>query len=1023
MSDLHSIYSQVLAATKYQMAVAANTVFANGSSVFTPMAGSGDVSFESFLSQIFFARSTSKKKFDGTTVRNWGIDMSGGTPTAVAAAGAAGGVVMDCNDGSDIVWEANDGGGREFTRGYGFTPLDRQRAAVLVCDPNTGQGTISQSWATDQDFSGPDDSVIAIRVRLSEYYRSVTLQFATEENSSAGDTFTAVWGFTDVLTDNVANPSTPGAYGNEIQDNSAQWFELKIRRSDMIRVGTTAGRGWDTIKLARVTIQNSVDTTHRYPYEPIYNENLGSGAGEWDATGTNWNFAQTVAAGTPDAYENGPKFADTLAVTSGNIGKFSNVARAAISLANKHLGYLYLNLRGNYAALQLKASFRTAFSRTPPNGDIQGREYLLDVAAGAGSNFWGAGFQYLDGTAVAESPAFAVALQLNLFGLPGGSARLIEGLLLTKAATFGSVVYIDRIALRPYNAHLLQGITIGGGNSLVGEYEWVYQYVYDNGTYVTKSGESAVSNTVTLDQQAGRVTIPADTDRDSQIAEVWLFRRGGNLDQYYRTQVYDLSPFSTGTFDIDDTLSDQGALDEGITLEESNGLPPDDIIGIAGPYYDRIYALTETTLWPSRRLAPEVFASTQAIQVGGTDERALWVKRAYDGLYIGTTKDIYRLDGTGAEYPDATLEFTKTPLNVDHPPISSAVAAEGNLFVYLASDGWRVFTGLGSQSISGMTSKLYRGEARHGVSAVNLLTGRFRAAIAHGQLVIITPEGASATSSPVLYRYVFATQRWYRHTYGATAFRCIFREPDETLIAGDADGNVWNLDSGVDIGDDGDDIAVVLRTICENDLQPYSPKQSVGLSVNFDSAGDTATVDVHLDESDTAAESLSAVGGSILSPVALNTSAMALWTALQLRITGSFTRFRFSGFTVPYQGLPMAMKAWDSGPMDLGQQDLVWARHIQIKCRATADLTVTPYFDGVAFTPVTITVPADRSGLIGVFDVPVGRGYFGTIPRLVVESDSDFHPFWVEFLVRQTTESSDKPNIRIPSGLGGEAEA
>ena len=43
------------------------------------------------------------------------------------------------------------------------------------------------------------------------------------------------------------------------------------------------------------------------------------------------------------------------------------------------------------------------------------------------------------------------------------------------------------------------------------------------------------------------------------------------------------------------------------------------------------------------------FATGQAIRVTGADERPLWVRKALGGLYIGTTKDVYWLDGTGAE--------------------------------------------------------------------------------------------------------------------------------------------------------------------------------------------------------------------------------------------------------------------------------------------------------------------------------------------------------------------------------------
>jgi hypothetical protein len=82
------------------------------------------------------------------------------------------------------------------------------------------------------------------------------------------------------------------------------------------------------------------------------------------------------------------------------------------------------------------------------------------------------------------------------------------------------------------------------------------------------------------------------------------------------------------------------------------------------------------------------------------------VRKALGGLYVGTSKDIYLLEGTGGELPDGTIDFTLRPLNIDHPPISEAVAQEGNLMVYLADDGWRAMGGAGSTLLSGLTSIL-----------------------------------------------------------------------------------------------------------------------------------------------------------------------------------------------------------------------------------------------------------------------------------------------------------------------------
>jgi hypothetical protein len=167
--------------------------------------------------------------------------------------------------------------------------------------------------------------------------------------------------------------------------------------------------------------------------------------------------------------------------------------------------------------------------------------------------------------------------------------------------------------------------------------------------------------------QAAEITVPADLDRDSQINQIWVFRRGGELDQWYQTVVYD-GAITSGVILITDDMTDQEALEIGITLELDNVTPPVDIIGIEGPYYDRLWVLTATSLHMSRRLSPDTFSVSQVIRVAGPDESPLWVKKAFGGLYVGTTKDIYRIDGTAAELPDGTIEVNFQPLSIDNPP-------------------------------------------------------------------------------------------------------------------------------------------------------------------------------------------------------------------------------------------------------------------------------------------------------------------------------------------------------------------
>jgi hypothetical protein len=493
------------------------------------------------------------------------------------------------------------------------------------------------------------------------------------------------------------------------------------------------------------------------------------------------------------------------------------------------------------------------------------------------------------------------------------------------------------------------------GGPIYGEVEYKYVYVRDDGTYVTKSAPSEASTRYVFEAEGAAVEIPADGSRDSQINQIWLYRRGAGLDAFYRVAVEEVS--GGGALTINDTLSANDALIINEKLDEDCDVPPDNIIDIEGPYYDRLFVLTATHLYPSRRLQPDTFSESQEILVAGSDETCLWVKKALGGLYIGTTKDIYWLRGTGAELPDGTMDFTLEPLNIDNPPRSEAVAQEGNLLVFLAADGWRAIQGGGTQLLVGATSLLYRGKARHGVSAINM-GGRFRATIGQGNLLAVTPEGIATTSSSVLYRYRFGTSRWYRHVY-PTSIRAIYREPDGVVTFSDTAGFVWLLDSGTQ--DIGEDIPVVMWTREDDAGHPFARKDPHDMRVLLETGGDPASVSFHLDHAAQPTLLIKAerhtMGESLFN---LRDFGLKPFKALQLRITGSFEAFRWANFNLGLNPLPMVTRGHTS-PSEFGYPGVKTTVGIQLRlCTLGVTRTVTPILDGVKDEPFEVRSERDE---------------------------------------------------------------
>mgnify|MGYP003393011635 CR=1 FL=1 len=944
-TDIHSLFTGYLSGTRYRMAGAANAVYANGTSISSGVAGSGDIAFGSHLGQILFARSTTKKKYDGTTVRNLGIAMTGGALTAAAL--AADSDTFATFASGETTWTDNFGTSANAT-GYDGTA---NAAKAVTVNTTNGIGMISKRFASDQDFStysggatGMDDDTISFYVNITDPLTLHRLVLLIDVNSASANVFQDDYYFHtwEVQTQSQADAEDPlsSSYTSEGANRDrvdaagtttltqAQlqpgWNKITVRRGDMKRFGGTTGKNWSTVRGVRVQ-------------------------------------ADTVGA---------------------------------------------------------------------------------------------------------------ASVTFDELVISGGTTRPISG----------------KVTYR-------------------------YVYVRNDGTYTAKSAPSAVSAEYNFANNGGDLTVPSDGSRDSQINEIWVFRMNTYLGSFYRVKVQ-TGVSGTGSVSITDTTSDVDALIANVRLETDNAVPPSNIISMAGPYYDRtMYLTSDGLVYPSRQLNPDSCSAGQAIRVTGVDETPYWIKKAFGGLYVGTSKDVYRLEGTGAELPDDSMDFSLAPLNIDHPPRSEAVAQEGDLLIYLASDGWRALNGSASKSLTGATSLLYRGQDRHGVSAVNLSTGRFRAAITKGQLIATTPEGASTTTTAVLYRLVFDKGWWYRHTYGSQAWKCLHREPDGTLIASDTAGFVWTLDTGTQ--DASSDIAVVIWTKVDDNGNPFVRKRPYDIRLHVDTGGNTLTAGVHLDASSSATVSVTAANTGF----GVDASTLSDYSAgrqIQLRMTGSFSTFKFAGFSLGYHDLPMpvrgrlqdenfgyggiktmsglqlrlctlgeavtvtpivdgteqttfsvttgsdqpedythpfaaalegarlalsfsgdvelyswqplvtakrplGVKAFDSGPLDLGVHELVWLREVRLKVRAGAQLTVTPYFDGVAFTAYTTTDAA--LGVDTIISIPIGRAYKGKIPRVVITSSGAFYPYWISFIRRTTGAKTDTPELRVPFNLGGDVAA
>lgn len=906
-TDIDSLYTtKLIDGTTYRMAGSADRIYSNGISKASSVDGSGDIIFGDDSIQVFAARGTTKKKWDGTTLNNWGIERPIEAPTLSASSAITSTVcAFDGEDnpaptityGSGTIGAASDENGTA------------NEATTIVPDGTTFLGGAKRLWNTygdtrdDQDFftisgiEGSDTDLFDIYINFESPQNVERVRIAF----GVGDSGT-----------------TP------FKDDSFI-FDFNLQDGLDIPLKDLQSEGYDAYNKSVTGTVSSINP--------------------WEKTGINNPFAvkQTLA---------------------------------------------------NITEVQAPKS-------TAPDAGVWGH---LTVTRGQ--------FRRI-GTKSTRGWNTVRGFQIEVKNINGKS---------------GSFTVSD-------------AIWIGGGNRcLTGTFRCVLQAVREfkdssgNTIYYEKSPPSEESDSISLKHQSLVITISAATLTaiDSQVNQIWVYLFGGWLDAYYRfaitgsepptgmtidelttpdgttfgtvrerarwpswgfTYSEDTSPSGTpgvpaGTGSTTITLtiqkSELEALTENVRLDPYLMGPPDNIIGIAGPWRQRMFALTSVGyVYPSLQNSPSAFNTLQVIDLSLYGE-PLWIAKTGTGIYVGCEKDIIFLFGSGDNSPDgATIDLYGQPLNLGNPPVDSMYWVDGNSVIYRSSDGLMMLTGSGVQPIpTNGTSLLWRGQDRHGISALNITTGRFRCAIDNYMLYVIAPEGTD-TESNVIYRYSFPSQQWSRLKFTqAGNLRSIFNDPDGSLIAGDDNGTIWLLESGNQ--DDGEDIYVDVLTPITDGGNPLDTKDPFDLQLHMDSGGDSLTVNVYKDGSSSLPTSYTAY-----------TNRPEVWRAqaddignfikAQLSITGYASSFVLSGINLTYRKRAQRMVYLDTGYyMSQEPGDYVWMQELEFdaNCSSSSFTTEVYFNDALAYSVDTTT----STGIRKVYIIPLPRGSKGSRPRVVFKS-------------------------------------
>lgn len=278
---------------------------------------------------------------------------------------------------------------------------------------------------------------------------------------------------------------------------------------------------------------------------------------------------------------------------------------------------------------------------------------------------------------------------------------------------------------------------------LKGSYEYAQVNVI-NGRALSQL--SPISEQVIVDHNEVEV-IPQDpTLIDINADEVWLYRRGGTLDSFYRVARIPyglLGPFYDSRSD-EDVLA-EGEIFEDFLIVDSTQLT-DTILEIVGPINNRFIYFSATRMHFSLPDTLDHYSPDQSMNISGTvGEVFLWAKKVAENVVIvATNRDLYTLSGSMETFPDGSLNVYFRPMGIDKPPICRDASVYKGSIVYYVHGGW-VIISLGNDYgnlTEPSTDLLYKGKLRYeygGVPTQTLSEFRYTVAVSGNKMFCVVP--------------------------------------------------------------------------------------------------------------------------------------------------------------------------------------------------------------------------------------------------------------------------------------------
>lgn len=386
-------------------------------------------------------------------------------------------------------------------------------------------------------------------------------------------------------------------------------------------------------------------------------------------------------------------------------------------------------------------------------------------------------------------------------------------------------------------------VIFSGGiqGQLNGQYTYIQVNVRDNGFYQAKSPAgppTAIVNTLN-----GNVVIqPAVVE--AQVNQIWLYRGGGTLDQYYRIGI------TTPAVPFTDNLSDAELIEIDIVLnpflvstnaQDPNGVGLlDTIYCVEGLFYNRMMYMGLGFIYFTDELNPDAIDSRFTIKAfGDPSEKNLWIKKLTNAVCIlGTSKNTYEITGTFQLLPDGTLDVAINPLGENHPPITDNVCASQGTLWYIAADGIRIMNGSNSDTFSIPLRLLFQGQARGDIQPFVISSfADYPMCIGKTRLYCSIP---SSDGTQRLFVYDLINKYWrFQYTNPVSMFAT---QTDRVLLGYEQfqglGGLISELDKGLGFTDSGGNqiggFPMEFRTVFDSNNQPRNRKDTFTMKLIVD---------------------------------------------------------------------------------------------------------------------------------------------------------------------------------------------